>query len=95
MPPAQGMGPGTGNWGLLEAEDEAVVRGADRTRPRTGCATQGMTRVLAPMSLSIWDEPGLLVKGFDHAPTVMMGHHAGAIASWIEALGYARGQDAW
>ena len=24
QPPEQGMGPGTGNWGLLEAEDEAV-----------------------------------------------------------------------
>ena len=26
MDAAQGMGPGTGNWGLLEAEDEAVAR---------------------------------------------------------------------
>src|SRR5690606_41492808 len=25
QPPEQGMGPGTGNWGLVEAEDEAVM----------------------------------------------------------------------
>ena len=25
QPPEQGMGPGTGNWGLFEAEDEAVA----------------------------------------------------------------------
>jgi hypothetical protein len=25
QPPEQGMGPGTGNWGLLEAEDEDVA----------------------------------------------------------------------
>ncbi|MBC7492279.1 MAG: N-acetyltransferase, partial [Novosphingobium sp.] len=24
VPPAQGMGPGTGNWGMIEAEDRAV-----------------------------------------------------------------------
>ena len=26
MPPQQGMGPGTGNWGLFEAEDEEAAR---------------------------------------------------------------------
>ena len=30
---------------------------------------------MGPFSLSIWDEPGLLVDGFDRPPTVMMGHH--------------------
>ena len=36
---------------------------------------QGMTRALGPISLSIWDEPGLEIEGFDEPPTVMMGHH--------------------
>jgi hypothetical protein len=47
-----------------------------------------MTRVLAPISLSIWEEPGLLVKGHDHPPTVMMGHHNPAYKQWIEGAGY-------
>ena len=34
-----------------------------------------MTRALGPISLSIWDEPGLLIEGFDQPPMVMMGHH--------------------
>ena len=39
--------------------------------------------------MSIWEEPGLLVKGHDHPPTVMMGHHRPQYQDWIEAAGYA------
>src|SRR3546814_5177309 len=31
QPAAQGMGPGTGNWGLMEAEDETVFRSEEHT----------------------------------------------------------------
>ena len=48
-----------------------------------------MTRVLAPISLSIWEEPGLLVKGHDHPPMVMMGHNRPEYEAWIERAGYA------
>lgn len=88
LPPEQGMGPGTGNWGLMEAEDEAAMA-ALIARAEQWLREHGMTRVLAPLSLSIWDEPGLLVKGADHSPMVMMGHHDPRYQGWIEALGYA------
>ena len=52
-----------------------------------------MTRAMGPFSLSIWDEPGLLVKGHDHAPTVMMGHHKAAYQEWVEAAGYGGAKD--
>jgi GNAT superfamily N-acetyltransferase len=87
QPPEQGMGPGTGNWGLLEAEDETVTA-ALIARAEGWLRDEGMTRVLAPISLSIWEEPGLLVKGHDHPPTVMMGHHDPRYQGWIEAQGY-------
>lgn len=89
LPPEQGMGPGTGNWGMLEAEDEESAA-ALIARAEDWLRAKGMTQVLAPVSLSIWDEPGLLVKGHDHAPTIMMGHHNRAYQGWIEARGYAR-----
>ena len=88
LPPAQGMGPGTGNWGMMEAED-AVVMAALIERAEDWLREHGMTRALAPLSLSIWDEPGLLVKGSNHSPMVMMGHHDPRYQGWIEALGYA------
>lgn len=87
QPPEQGMGPGTGNWGLLEAEDEAVAAaliGAAEDWLRA----QGMTRVLAPLSMSVWEEPGQLTKGFDHPPTVMMGHQPQRYQRYIESLAY-------
>ncbi len=88
QPPEQGFGPGTGFWGLFEAEDEetakALVKAAEEW-----LRGKGMTRALGPVSLSIWEEPGLLVKGHDHSPTVLMGHHPAHYQGWIEALGYA------
>ena len=87
MDPKQGMGPGTGNWGLLEAEDEAVAQ-ALIGKAGDWLRTKGMTRVLAPISMSIWEEPGQLVKGFDHPPTVMMGHQPERYDHYIKALGY-------
>ncbi|WP_347302091.1 N-acetyltransferase [Croceibacterium sp. TMG7-5b_MA50] len=87
QPADQGFGPGTGNWGLLEAEDEGVAQ-ALIARAEAWLREQGMTRVLAPISLSIWEEPGLLVRGADHPPTMMMGHHPPEHQGWIERAGY-------
>ena len=87
IPVEQGMGPGTGMFGYFDAESEAIghqllARAEDWLRER------GMTRVLGPISMSIWEEPGLLVKGHDHAPMLMMGHHPPEYRGWIESAGY-------
>ena len=87
QPPEQGMGPGTGNWGLFEAEDEEVAHALIH-RAEQWLRAHGMTRVLAPISLSIWEEPGLLIKGHDHPPMVMMGHNQPQYQAWIESAGY-------
>ncbi len=89
MPATQGFGPGTGFFGYFDAEDEAVAR-ALLAAAEAWLAGEGMKRVLGPISLSIWEEPGLLVKGQDHAPMLLMGHHPAHYAGWIEAAGYAR-----
>jgi hypothetical protein len=89
QPPEQGMGPGTGNWGMFEARDEDVAH-ALIARAEAWLREQGMTRVLAPISLSIWEEPGLLVRGHDHPPTVMMGHNLPQYQGWIESDGYTK-----
>ena len=87
MPVAQGGGPGVGNWGLFEAED-ATVGAALIAAAEAWLKAKGMTSAMAPISCSIWEEPGLLVQGHDHPPAVMMGHHNAAYQSWIEPLGY-------
>ena len=87
MPVEQGMGPGTGNWGLLEAEDEDTAK-ALIARAEDWLREHGMTRVLAPLSMSVWEEPGLLVLGHDHPPMIMMGHAPPHYQGWIEGDGY-------
>jgi hypothetical protein len=88
MPPEQGMGPGTGFFGMFEAADGEVAA-ALLAHAEAALRAKGMTRVLGPVSLSIWEEPGLLVKGYDHPPTVMMGHHKPEYRGWIEGAGYS------
>jgi len=89
QPLEQGMGAGTGNWGLLEAEDAEAAQ-ALIARAEDWLRAKGMHRVLAPLSISIWDEPGLLVEGFDQPPTMMMGHHNPVYQRWIEPQGYTK-----
>lgn len=92
QPPEQGMGPGVGNWGFFEAEDAEVAQ-ALIAAAENWLRDKKMVRALGPLSLSIWEEPGLLVQGHDHPPTVLMGHHDPAYGAWIEAAGYAGVKD--
>ncbi|MDG5747651.1 N-acetyltransferase [Qipengyuania sp. XHP0207] len=89
LPAEQGMGPGTGMFGYFDAEDEGVAK-ALLARAEEWLREQGMTRALGPISMSVWEEPGLLVSGQDHSPMIMMGHHPADYAHWIEAAGYDR-----
>ena len=87
MPAAQGFGPGVGQWGYFDAED-AATGAALIARAEEWLRAQGMHRALGPISMSVWEEPGLLTQGFDHPPTVMMGHHKPEYSGWIESAGY-------
>jgi hypothetical protein len=86
-PSDKGFGPGTGNWGALEAEDEGIAK-LLIAKAEDWLRQQGMIRVVAPMNMSVWEEPGLLVKGHDHPPMVMMGHQSPKFQPWIESAGY-------
>jgi hypothetical protein len=83
---------GLGQWGMFEALDAAAAA-ALIDRAEQWLRSQGMTKALGPISISIWDEPGLLIEGFDQPPMVMMGHHRPYYRSWIEAAGYAKAKD--
>ena len=87
MDPSKGFGPGCGQFGLLDAED-AEIASALIAAAEGWLREEGMTRVLGPISMSVWEEPGLLVEGFDHPPTIMMGHAKPEYRGWIEAAGY-------
>ena len=86
------MGAGTGQWGMFEALDGEAAAALIATAEEW-LREQGMTRSLGPISLSIWDEPGLEIEGFDEPPTAMMGHHRPEYRGWIEAAGYSKAKD--
>jgi hypothetical protein len=86
------MAPGLGQWGMFEAEDEAAGR-ALLAAAEDWLRAKGMSRSMGPFSLGIWDEPGLLIKGHDHSPMVMMGHNKAAYEGWVERAGYAKAKD--
>ena len=54
---------------------------------------QGMKRAIGPVSFSLWDQPGLLVDGFDTPPYVMMNHHLPYYQGHITASGYQKAED--
>jgi len=92
MPADKGGGADSGNWGYLDAEDKAVadlliVAAEDWLR------SKGVKRSIGPISMSIWEEPGLLIKGHDHPPTVMMGYDDARYEAWVESWGYEKVKD--
>ncbi|WP_322964186.1 N-acetyltransferase [Sphingomonas fuzhouensis] len=87
MSPDQGFGPGVGFWGLMDAVNQDVFR-ALLSAAEGWLREQGMNRAIGPVSQSIWEEPGLLVQGFDQDPTIMMGHARPEYQGWIEGAGY-------
>ncbi len=89
LPRQQGFGPGAGMFGYFDAADEAVAHALLRAA-EDWLRGQGMDRAIGPISMSIWEEPGLLVSGQDHTPMIMMGHHPEIYQHWIESAGYAR-----
>ena len=87
LPREQGFGPGTGMFGYFDAA-EAWIGDALIATAENWLRDAGMTRILGPISLSIWEEPGLLTYGHDSRPIIMMGHHPAHYQGWIENAGY-------
>ena len=86
------MQAGLGQWGMFEALDGEAAAALIATAEEW-LRGAGMTAAMGPISLSIWDEPGLLIEGFEQPPLAMMGHHRPAYRAWIEAAGYAKAKD--
>jgi hypothetical protein len=89
----QRYGDSTGFFGLLEAEDDPETFQVLMDTAEKWLSSQGMRRVLGPFNLSINQECGLLVEGFDTSPMVMMGHACPYYSARIEENGYRKEKD--
>lgn len=85
--------PAVGHFGMICAEDDPDVFAVLFQAAERWLAARGKSRVLGPFNLSINEETGLLVDGFDTPPMMLMGHDAPYIGARVEALGYAKAKD--
>lgn len=90
---ARAPDPEVGHFGLIAAEDDPEVFAALFQAAEGWLRSRGKQRVLGPFNLSINEETGLLVDGFDTPPMMLMGHDARHAGPRIEALGYAKAKD--
>jgi len=83
----------TGFFGMIEAEDDSETFKTLLDTAEAWLRNHGMRRILGPYNLSINQEPGLLVDGFDTPPCVMMGHARPYYGTRIEECGFQKEKD--
>jgi len=84
-----------GHFGCLSADDDPEVFAALLRTAEEFLSSRGVTHVQGPFSLSINEEIGLLVDGFDTPPMLLMGHDPVYVAARLEALGYRKEKDVY
>jgi len=84
-----------GHFGCLSAVDDAEVFASLLATAEDFLRSRGVERALGPFSLSINEETGLLIDGFDTPPMLMMGHDPPYAAGRLEALGYRKEKDVY
>lgn len=82
-----------GQFGLIAGEDDPAIFATLFATAEQWLLERGRTRVQGPFNLSINEESGLLVDGFDAPPMMMMGHDAAYLGARVEEQGYAKAKD--
>ncbi len=79
-----------GHFGMIEAVDDPAVFKALFAAAEDWLRGRGMERVTGPFSLSINEESGLLVEGFESPPAIMTDHARPYFGPRIEEAGYRK-----
>ncbi|KRB49419.1 MAG: dATP pyrophosphohydrolase [Pseudomonadota bacterium] len=82
-----------GHFGMIAAEDDAEVFAKLLETAEAWLKARGCVTALGPFNLSVNEEVGLLVDGFDTPPMVLMGHDPQYAGPRIEAQGYTKAKD--
>ena len=83
----------TGYFGCIAAEDDPKIFHALTATAEDWLRAHQLTRVHGPFNLSINEEMGLLVDGFDTPPMLLMGHDLPYVGPRLEEQGYKREKD--
>ena len=82
-----------GHFGMIAAPDDANVFAALFEAAEGWLRERGRTKVLGPFSLSINEETGLLIDGFDTPPMMFMPHDPPYASVRVEQQGYRKAKD--
>ncbi|HSZ51648.1 MAG TPA: dATP pyrophosphohydrolase [Caulobacteraceae bacterium] len=85
----------TGLFGMIAAEDDAEVFAALFAAAEGWLRARDRKKVLGPFNLSISEEVGLLIDGFDSPPMIMMPHDPRWTARRVEEQGYVKAKDVY
>jgi hypothetical protein len=96
LAPPDPRGP-AGWFGMIAGENDDAVFEALFAAAEAWLRERGCVWSLGPFNLSVNEEVGLLVDGFDTPPMVMMGHDQPYVGQRVEAQGYKKAKDvfAW
>ena len=84
-----------GFFGFFDTVDDQEVASALVAAAEEWLVSRGMTVMRGPFSLSINEETGLLVEGFDSPPTIMMAHHRSYQEALAEGAGLHKVKDCY
>ncbi len=84
---------GAGFFGFFDTIDDEEVARALLDRASDWLGERGMKVARGPFSLSINEESGCLVDGFDTPAALMMGHHRPYQGKLVEAAGFEKVKD--
>jgi hypothetical protein len=85
----------TGFFGFFDTVDDQEVASALVAAAEGWLGSRGMTVMRGPFSLSINEETGLLVEGFDSPPTIMSPHHRPYQGALAEGAGLQKVKDCY
>ena len=84
-----------GFFGFFDTVDDQEVASALVAAAEAWLAERGMTVMRGPFSLSINEETGMLVEGFDSPPTIMSPHHRSYQGGLAEGAGLQKVKDCY
>ncbi|MCC3860636.1 hypothetical protein [Pseudemcibacter aquimaris] len=85
----------TGHYGFFDCIDDQDVANALFDTALAWLREQGRTEVIGPFNLSINEETGMLVDGFEHSPRLLMGHARPYYEKLITNYGLGKVKDTW
>jgi len=85
----------TGHFGCIVAEDEPAIFAALLRTAEDWLRNKGMKRATGPFSLSVNEEVGLLVWGFDARSTLLVPYDPPYAGPRVEACGYTKIKDVY